>query len=121
MIMRALVVEDDRLNRELMSRMLKRLGWDIDAVAGGESALTSCAAMNYDLVLVDYEMPQMDGVTTATRIRELDRARGRHTRMIIVTGSDPKPLEQTGLFDGLLRKPFVLDELWSRMQSVLGL
>lgn len=101
--------------------MLRRLRCDVDAVAGGESALAACAETDYDLVLIDYEMPQMDGVTAATRIRTLDREKARHTHMIIVTGSDPRPFEQTALFDGLVRKPFVLDELRLCMQSVLGL
>ncbi len=118
--MKALVVEDDQLNRELLRRMLGRLQWESDAVCDGEAALVACRSFDYDVVLLDYEMPHLNGVATATGIRELDQARARHTRLIIVTGSDPKPLERTGLFDGLLPKPFVLDELRSRIESALA-
>jgi len=117
--MKALIVEDDQLNRELMRRMLGMLQWDADTVADGEAALAACLAIDYDVVLLDYEMPRLNGVATAEKIRELDQVKARHTRMIIVTGSDPKPLERTGLFDGLLPKPFVLDELRSHIRSVL--
>lgn len=120
MTMKVLVAEDDQLNRELIRRMLRRLGWDVHAVADGAAALEACAATDYDVVLIDYEMPQMNGVEAATRLRKLDQARARHTLLIIVTGSDPEPLQRTGLFDGIILKPFVLEELLSGIQSALA-
>lgn len=118
--MKALIAEDDQLNRQLSGRMLRRMGWDVDTVAGGAAALDACAATDYDIVLIDYEMPQMNGVEAATGLRKLDQARGRHTSLIIVTGSDPEPLERAGLFDGIILKPFALEELQSGIESALA-
>lgn len=120
MMMKALVAEDDRLNRELIRRMLRRLGWDVVAVANGAAALDACAATEYDVVLIDYEMPRMNGVEAATKLREFDQARARHTSLVIVTGSDPEPLQRIGLFDGIILKPFAIEELQSGIESALA-
>lgn len=118
--MKALVAEDDQLNRELLCRMLRRLGWDVDAVPTGAAALDACSATDYDIVLVDYEMPGMDGVETAASLRKLDQVKDTRTCIVIVTGADPAPIERSGLFDGAICKPFVLEELVAGVQSALG-
>ncbi len=108
--MNALVVDDDALNRELLRRMLARLGWQVDEARSGRSAIASCGKARYDMVFVDVLMPGLDGLATTRAIRNLYSQAGFLPCILAVTGSfcDTATAE---LFDGVLSKPFVLEEL----------
>lgn len=67
--MRVLVVEDNQVNREVALEMLKRLGVAADAAENGEEALCRLRERHYDLVLMDVQMPRMDGYEVSMRIR----------------------------------------------------
>lgn len=108
----ALVVDDDTMNRELLQRMLIRLGWLVSEAPDGRTAINLCGDKQYDLILMDFFMPELDGVSTARAIRVLYDRAGYTTRILAVTGSAYG--EEEGIvFDGFLPKPFVLDELAS--------
>lgn len=68
---RLLFAEDSDPARVLTSAMLKSMGCDVDAVPHGEDAVTSATARNYDVIVLDIEMPVMDGITAAHAIRDL--------------------------------------------------
>ncbi len=74
--MRALVVDDNAIARELMDAQLSGMGFVVDTVSGGEDALTAVARAQggkpYGLMVVDWQMPVMDGIETARRVRGLD-------------------------------------------------
>lgn len=67
---RALVVDDNQLNSQLVAMFLRRLGWRADVVDAGSTALDRLAEQAYDLVLLDLRMPQMGGEQVCRRIRE---------------------------------------------------
>ncbi|WP_395094497.1 response regulator [Armatimonas sp.] len=69
---RLLVVDDDEINREMLSAMLRTLGYDSELVSSGPEALEKLDN-SYDMILLDYMMPSMDGVEVCTRIREESR------------------------------------------------
>ncbi|OHD22208.1 MAG: hypothetical protein A2Y38_18225 [Spirochaetes bacterium GWB1_59_5] len=108
--MNALVVDDDSLNRELLQRMLVRLGWRVDEASNGRSAIACCGKARYDMVFVDVLMPGMDGLATAKAIRKLYAKEDYQTCVLAVTGSYCDAAS-SALFDGVLSKPFVLEEL----------
>ena len=73
--LRALLAEDNHVNRIIAVAILHRLGWQVDAVNNGQEAVAQFQATPYDAVLMDCLMPEMDGFEAAARIRELESAR----------------------------------------------
>ncbi|MEY4504694.1 MAG: hypothetical protein RL154_990 [Pseudomonadota bacterium] len=67
---RILVVEDNRVNQAVAIGMLKKLGYSADAVANGLEALDAVDKINYSLILMDLQMPEMDGFTATKEIRQ---------------------------------------------------
>ena len=66
-----LIVDDNLINRKVCHKVLSRLGYEADAVDSGEAAIRHCREQNPDMVLMDIEMPEMDGLTAAANIREM--------------------------------------------------
>jgi len=83
---RVLVAEDNPLNRKLAARQLQRFGLAADEVSNGAEAVRAMQRVPYDLVLMDCQMPGMDGFEATRRIRAAE-VHGRHTPIVAVTAS----------------------------------
>jgi CheY-like chemotaxis protein len=71
-VLNILLVEDNRINQQVALTMLKKWGYRIDVAWNGLEALEAVQRQDYDLVLMDIQMPEMDGITTTQKIRQLD-------------------------------------------------
>jgi CheY-like chemotaxis protein len=109
--MTALVVDDDIMNRELLRRMMNMNGWSVRDVQSGYHAIAECSRNRYDLILVDFFMPGMNGSETAKAIRDVYAIREHKIVIIVVTGSDCLNADDCFFFDAVLVKPFTSDEL----------
>ncbi|MBU0936622.1 MAG: response regulator, partial [Spirochaetes bacterium] len=114
-----LIVDDDKYNRELLSRMVRHLGWLSDEAGGGREAIEACKNARYDVVLLDLNMPDMFGEEVAKELRaipdpaSLDGAAATlpPMKIVVVSGADTSSLRHPELFDEVLPKPFVLNDL----------
>jgi CheY-like chemotaxis protein len=80
-----LLAEDNRVNQVVARRMLEKMGHTITVVGNGREALTMLSQESFDLVLMDIQMPEMDGLTATQEIREIEQHSGFHMPIIAVT------------------------------------
>ncbi|NJK60501.1 MAG: response regulator [Oscillatoriales cyanobacterium SM2_1_8] len=109
--LRILVAEDNPVNQRVMAHILRKLGCNSDFVTTGQEVLTCLTDQTYDVVLMDVQMPDMDGLTATRQIRQ---TWGDRPKVIAVTAEamvgDRERCLQAGM-DGYLSKPFRLEEL----------
>src|SRR4029453_8529944 len=81
---RILVAEDNIVNQRLLKWQLEKMGYHVDVVANGSEVLSALDQISYHLVLMDCQMPEMDGYEATSRIREKEKA-GRQTAIVAIT------------------------------------
>ncbi|GAA0921321.1 response regulator transcription factor [Streptomyces thermoalcalitolerans] len=115
---RILIVDDEPAVREALQRSLAFEGYDTEVAVDGADALDKASTYKPDLVVLDIQMPRMDGLTVARRIR----GAGDTTPILMLTARDTVGDRVTGLdagADDYLVKPFELDELFARIRALL--
>ena len=80
---RVLLAEDSQANRQVMQRMLNRLGLTTEVVMNGAEAVTAIATQDYDVILMDCQMPVLDGYSATRQIRESEQNENRARRPVI--------------------------------------
>lgn len=112
-----LVVDDDRATRFLIRKALQKDGWTVEEAADGARACASLERSHPDVVLLDVEMPEMDGFATCAHLRALPG--GQHVPVLMITGRDNQEsitrAYEVGATD-FLSKPFNLTVLRQRLQ-----
>lgn len=110
-----LIVEDNEANQELIKILLDKYGLTYDLASNGLEALNLFKMKNYDLILMDEQMPIMDGNEAVKYILKYEKDRGlRHTPISALTANVIKGAKERGLksgFDSFLGKPIVIKEL----------
>jgi CheY-like chemotaxis protein len=116
-----LIVEDNEKNRKLLRKVLERIGYRTAEVETGEEAIEVARSLGPDLVLMDYELPGIDGVETFHRLRA--DAAIRRMPVLAVTASampeDMARMREAG-FDGFETKPINVKNLLATIESLLA-
>jgi CheY-like chemotaxis protein len=121
---RILLAEDNPINQKVAMNLLKKRGHTVRVAANGKEALAEMESNRFDLVLMDIQMPEMDGVEACRAIRKREEGSGMHTPVIALTAhamtGDRDRFLAAGM-DGFASKPIQMDELMAeigRLQSV---
>jgi signal transduction histidine kinase/CheY-like chemotaxis protein len=116
---RILLAEDNTVNQRVAVRMLERWGHRVDAVASGKEVLEALRLVPYDLILMDVQMPEMDGFEATARIREDERTSGVHIPIVAMTANalegDRERCLAAGM-DGYVAKPVRPVELFEAVE-----
>jgi len=120
--LRILVVDDDAINRKLIQRMIEKIGAEVTLAKSGAQAIRAFEQSAFDLILMDIQMPGMDGLEATRRIREIEESRGRLHRTPIsalTANSGQKNREmcfEAGM-DEFLCKPIRIHDLESLIEK----
>jgi signal transduction histidine kinase/CheY-like chemotaxis protein len=121
--LRVLVAEDNKVNLLLASRLLEGSGALVTAVDNGEAAVRAWTRGDFDIILMDVQMPVVDGYQATRRIRELEARRGVRTPIIACTANamagDDRLCLSAGM-DGYVSKPMSIDDLLGVIRKVLA-
>jgi two-component system, sensor histidine kinase and response regulator len=117
-----LLAEDNQVNQKVAARMLERRGHEVTVASNGNEALAALAGHSFDLVLMDVQMPEMDGLEATAAIRNRERRTGVYQPIIAMTALAMKGDRERCLavgIDGYITKPIQAEELDAVLQDFL--
>jgi DNA-binding response OmpR family regulator len=115
--MRVLLVEDSKRLRTTLGAALRRSGYAVDLAGDGRQGLWLAESNDYDAIVLDIMLPELDGLTVLQRLQ----AQGKATHVLILTAKDTVEDRVHGLQQGAddyLVKPFALEELLARVEAL---
>ncbi|HEX8203546.1 MAG TPA: hybrid sensor histidine kinase/response regulator, partial [Isosphaeraceae bacterium] len=118
-----LVAEDQPVNQKMLARLLGEMGHRVTLAADGRRALEALGSEPFDVVLMDLQMPEMDGFAAVAALRARERRDGGHVPVIALTGQDgpeERPRCLAAGFDGFLAKPVRADALRALLDAMEG-
>jgi CheY-like chemotaxis protein len=118
--MRILIAEDNETVQKLLTEVLESRGHSIVSVADGHEALAAFAHESFDVVLLDEEMPRMNGLEATRAIRQKEPSAGKHQRIVGMTGNPTEENEERYLeagMDAILPKPICMERLFQAIES----
>lgn len=117
-----LLVEDNFINQKLACTLLEKEGWKVTVVSDGKSALAYVDKSAFDLILMDIQMPLMDGFEVARQIREREKVWGGHVPIIGMTANVMKEDIERCIKSGMddhIPKPFDIEEFYRKVKKYL--
>ncbi|MCD6566438.1 MAG: response regulator, partial [Bacteroidales bacterium] len=118
-----LIVEDNEINQQIMKLSLIKLVKSVDVAGNGKIALDMFGLNRYDIILMDIQMPIMNGITATKKIREIEKSTNTHTPIIAITANAMLGDKETCLSAGIddyLSKPYQMEDLLSKMKDLLS-
>jgi CheY-like chemotaxis protein/nitrogen-specific signal transduction histidine kinase len=122
--LRILLVEDNAVNQLLAVRMLEKRGYSVSLANNGKEALSALEREKFDVVLMDVQMPEMDGFEATAAIREREKATAAPHQIVIAMtahaiAGDRERCLRAGM-DGYVSKPFRIAELLKEIEALTG-
>jgi CheY-like chemotaxis protein len=124
MMAKLLLAEVNPVNQTLAVRLLEKRGYRVTLVADGQAALDALERDSFDAILMDIQMPVLDGLEATAAIRKSERASGGHIPIIAMTAhalkGDQERCFAAGM-DGYVSKPVRPDELYAAVEAALSI
>ncbi|MDL1956196.1 MAG: PAS domain S-box protein [Candidatus Desulfofervidus auxilii] len=119
--LRILVAEDNPVNQKLIVKILEKQGWQVTVANNGKEAVEITEKEDFDLVLMDIQMPKMDGLSATRAIREREKITGKHLPIIALTAhafeEDKKECLAAGM-DAYISKPIKIQKLFEIIENL---
>jgi len=118
-----LLAEDNVINQHLVKRLLEKRGHSVTVTGSGREALERVAAESFDVILMDVQMPDMDGLQASTRIREIEKGRGTYTPILALTAHTMKGDRERCLAAGMdqfINKPIDAERFVEVVEAAAG-
>lgn len=119
--LKLLVAEDNRINRQLILRLLEKQGHSVTLAGDGFEALHYLEQQEFDAVLMDIQMPNLDGFQTTAAIRKREAVSGKHVPIVALTAHAISGYRESCLkagMDSYISKPFQIQELYDVLSSL---
>jgi CheY-like chemotaxis protein len=120
---RVLLAEDNAVNQTLALRLLEKRGYSVTVAGNGREAVEAFEKNHFDVVLMDIQMPEMDGFEATAAIRAKEKLTGRHVPILAMTAhalkGDQERCISAGM-DAYISKPIRTSELFSKVESMLA-
>ncbi|MBN8569851.1 MAG: response regulator [Ignavibacteria bacterium] len=120
--MKILLVEDQFINQKLMKNVLEKGGYEVIPASDGESALKLLSENKYDIILMDIQMPELNGYEVAKKFREMEKVSGEYTPILAMTANSLAGDREKSLDSGMddyIAKPLNMVEINSRIEALL--
>ena len=120
--LRILLAEDNPVNRKLVVRLLEKEGHTVVVADNGRQALEALEGADVDLVIMDVQMPEMDGYEATTSIRKAEETTSKHVPILAMTAHAMKGDQEKCLaagMDGYLSKPVCLNDLYQAIEELI--
>ena len=118
-----LLVEDNLINQKIVLLSLKKAVKNVDVANNGKEALDKFGSIKYDVILMDIQMPIMNGIVTTKKIRNIEKSSNTHTPIIAITANallgDKEECLAAGM-DDYISKPFQIETLIKKIEQHLG-
>jgi CheY-like chemotaxis protein len=121
--LKLLLAEDNPINQRLATVLLERQGHSVTVANNGREALECWQANLFNAILMDVDMPEMNGYEATQRIREIEKMNGNHIPIIAMTAHAMSGAREECLahgMDGYLSKPIDIEKLWNEVDAVIG-
>ncbi len=118
-----LLVEDNLINQKIVLLSLKKSVKNVEVANNGKEALDKFGSTKYDIILMDIQMPIMNGIVTTKKIRSIEKSTNTHTPIIAITANallgDKEECLAAGM-DDYISKPFQIETLINKMEKQLS-
>ncbi len=121
--LRILLAEDNAVNQAVAMRLLKKMGHEVEVAENGLQALAALEKQSFDLVIMDVQMPEMDGFEATAEIRRRERERGGHLPIVAMTAHAMKGDRERCLaagMDAYITKPVQRRDLYEAIEKVMA-
>jgi CheY-like chemotaxis protein len=118
-----LLVEDNLINQKIVVLSIQKMVKNIDVANNGKEALDKFGTSKYDIILMDIQMPVMDGIVATKKIREIEQSTNTSTPIIAITANalaGDKEICLAAGMDDYISKPFQVEVLLQKMRKLLN-